>query len=485
MRQPLLLLVSMLLLCSAHAQITNYKYQFNINGAQDTVYLANYLGKQLYYNDTAVADSKGTFIFSDSRAIKPGKFAVVQPGNMYFELLINEQSFTFNGDTADLIGGMTTENTLENKLFYNYIQLINNKKAEIQPLNAKYKAAKSDKEKEKILEKINALNKEVTDFQDNIISEHPTTLMAQIIKMNKDIEVPDAPIKADGSKDSTFGYYYYAKHYWDNTNLNNDALVRDPAYVKKLEQYFDKVLLQHPDTLASYADRLIGKMDESSEMFKITVNWLINHYSKSKIMGLDAVYVHMAENYYLTGKAFWADSATVAKLEERVKALSPTLIGRKAPAINLFDTTENRLVPLYSVDAKYTILYFWDPNCGHCKKETPKLKKIYDVVKDKGVEVYAVCTELETEDWKKFVREKELNWINVSDTPEKIIDNFRQTYDIYATPKVFLLDKDKKVLVKQVGVAQLGDILKDKLKLPKDLKYGYKGEGEKEGEEAQ
>ncbi|MGB0166542.1 MAG: peroxiredoxin family protein, partial [Luteibaculum sp.] len=243
------------------------------------------------------------------------------------------------------------------------------------------------------------------------------------------------------------------------------------------------VLLQHPDTLTKFADELIAKMNPTGDMFKLTVNWLINHYSKSKIMGLDAVYVHMAEKYYLTGKAYWADSATIAKLEERAKAMAPTLIGKKAPAINLFDTTGNRLVPLYSVQSPYTILYFWDSGCGHCKKETPKLKKIYDVVKDKGVEVYAVGTELETEDWKKYIKENDLDWINVSDTPDKIIDNFRQNYDIYATPKAYLLDAEKKIIVKQVGVYQLGQILKDKLKLPADTDYGLEKPKDDEEEE--
>lgn len=457
---------------SAQAQITNYKYTFKIKGAKDTIYLANYLGKQLYYNDTAYADKTGKFVFSKPREIKPGKFAIVQPGKMYFELLINEAAFTFVGDTGDLIGGMKIENSVENKLFYDYIQLINNKKREIEPLNKKYQTAEKVKEKEELLAQINAKNKEVTDFQAQIVKDHPTTLIAQIIKMSIDVEIPEAPLNEDGSKDSTFAYYYYRDHYWDNTNLANDALVRDPAYMKKLETYFDKIVLQHPDTLSLYADKLLAKMDDEGEMFKITVNWLINHYSKSKIMGLDAVYVHMAKNYYMTGRAYWADSSTVAKLTERVVALNPTLVGKKAPNLTLFDTTGNRLISLSSVKAKYTILYFWDSTCGHCKKATPKLKKIYEELHKYDVEVYAVGGELETDSWKKYIKANELPWINVSDTPERP-NGFRTIYDIYAYPKVFLLDEDKKIIAKQIGVEQCGDILLDKLKLRDKIDFGF------------
>lgn len=483
MRSILLVLAGLLAALTTNAQLSNYKYTFNIKGAKDTIFLANYFGKQLYYNDTAVADKNGTFVFKKSREIKPGKFAVVQPGKLYFELIINEAEFTFNGDTSNLIGNMQVENSLENKLFFDYIKLINNKKTEIQALNEKYQAAKSDKEKKKFEEQIKAANKEVNDFQENLIAENPNSLIGQIIKMSMDIEIPAPPKNEDGTIDSTFQYYYYRDHYWDNTNLDNDALVRDPSYIKKLETYFDKVVLQHPDTLSRYADKFISRLDEESEMFKITVNWLINHYSRSKIMGMDAVYIHMAKNYYMTGRAYWADSSTVAKLTEKVIASSPTLIGKKAPAITLFDTSGNRLISLNSVKAKYTVLYFWDSTCGHCKKATPKLKKIYEELKEYGVEVYAVGGELETDGWKKYIKKNELEWINVSDTPERP-NGFRTVYDIFAYPKVFLLDEDKKIIAKQIGVEQLGDILLDKLKLKGKIDFGFEPSEDDEEDEA-
>ncbi|TXC82114.1 TlpA family protein disulfide reductase [Luteibaculum oceani] len=472
MKKLLLGFLSLFIGATVFGQLSNYKYTFKIQGAKDTIFLANYFGKQLYYNDTAVADKNGTFIFSKKRSIKPGKFAIVQPGKMYFELIINEAEFTFKGDTSNLIGNMQVENSLENQLFYQYIKLINNKKTEIEALNKKYQASKSEKEKKKLSDEITAKNKEVIDFQKKMIADHPTALISEIVKMSMDIEIPEPPKNEDGSIDSTFQYYYYRDHYWDNTNLNNDALVRDPSYIKKLETYFDKVVLQHPDTISRYADKYISQLDPESEMFKITVNWLINHYSRSKIMGMDAVYIHMAKNYYMTGRAYWADSATVAKLTEKVIAASPTLIGKKAPAITLFDTTGNRLVSLYSVKAKYTVLYFWDSTCGHCKKATPKLKKIYEELHKYGVEVYAVGGELETDSWKKYIKKNELPWINVSDTPERP-NGFRTVYDIFAYPKVFLLDEDKKIIAKQIGVVQLGDILLDKLKLKGQIDFGF------------
>jgi thiol-disulfide isomerase/thioredoxin len=113
------------------------------------------------------------------------------------------------------------------------------------------------------------------------------------------------------------------------------------------------------------------------------------------------------------------------------------------------------------VNAPYTILYFWDPDCGHCKKATPKVKAYYDKVRSKGVQVYAVCTEVEMEKWKAFIKENNLDWINVADP--KLQNNFRAEFDIKTTPQIFILDKDKKIIAKKIDEETLEKIMDKEL----------------------
>ena len=464
----LLLLASTLL--TASAQIVDYDYQFKIKGASDTVYLAYYFGDKLYYSDTTTSNAAGEFRFKKNREIMPGKFAVVFPGQTYFEVVINEPSFKMESDTSDIVGKMVVTGSVENKLFYDYIKYLNQKKSEIQPLQEAFQKEEKEKKKEEIREKMIAVDKAVKDYQKDIAENKTNTLFGQIVALSVDIDVPDAPKNEQGVIDSSFQYYYYRDHYFDRVNLKNEAIVRCPSFNNKLKEYFNKVVLQHPDTINKMADALIAKTNPEGDLFKYIVNYVMNNFNKSKIMGMDAVFYHMGKNYYMSGKAYWADSATVAKIEERVTAIQYILIGGQAPQLNLFDTTGKKRVALSAVNAEYTILYFWSPTCGHCKKSTPKLQKIYDKLKPFGVEVYAVGTELETDKWKEFIKEHKHTWLDVSDTPERP-DPFRTYYDIYATPKVFLLDKNKKIIAKELGVEQLGDILKQKLKQP-DIDFG-------------
>lgn len=478
MRQ-ILCLCALALSFLGQSQILSYNFEFDVKGSTDTVYLANYFGKQLYYSDTAYA-TNGKFTFKKDREIMPGKFAVVFPGKTFFEIVINEPNIKMSSDTSDIVGKMQVTTSVENKIYYDYIQYLNQRKDDIEPLKKLYEAEDKEKKKEEIRQQIIDIDKEVKEYQRKVVADNKQTLIAQIINLSLDMVVPDPPNNADGTVDSTFQYYYYRDNFWAEDNLRNEALVRCASYHNKLEKYLDKVLLQHPDTIGVYLDKLVEKMDPKGDLYKYTINHSLNKYSKSQIMGMDAVFVHIGLKYYKTGKAHWADEETIKKISEKATSWEPLTIGKKAPALNLVDTTEKKVVSLYGVKADYTILYIWAAGCGHCKKATPKLMKMYEKLKEHGVAVYAVSSELENDDWKKFVKKHNLDWINVSDTPDRP-QAFRTTYDLFATPKVYILDKDKKIIAKQIGVEQAGDILKMRLNLP-DLDFGIEEKDDEHGD---
>jgi thiol-disulfide isomerase/thioredoxin len=120
---------------------------------------------------------------------------------------------------------------------------------------------------------------------------------------------------------------------------------------------------------------------------------------------------------------------------------------------------------------------FWDPDCGHCKKEIPKMLNLYHELKEKKVDIEFIGfgTNLENEKWRKFIKDKNLDWLNLSDFPDanenpskylfetKVTDlkslNFRKTYDIFSTPQVYLVDKEKKIIGKRLDALTLSRML--------------------------
>jgi len=494
----LLLLIIISIGININAQ---YKLKFKIEGLGDTtVYLAKYLGNRLYYADTT--ESKNGVAIFEKDHYDGGVYAVICPGPKYFEFIMADKEVEIHTSLSDFIKNMKVVKSKENKIFYDYIGFINLKKPEAKKLHdeqARLDPKKDKKKLKELEEKGKALDNEVKNYQKKLVAENKDLLIGRILNMSIDPEIP-----VEIKENDTLRYKYYKQHYWDNIMLSDDRLVRSPVFHNKLEFFFQKMLLQHPDTICDNAHRLISQIKEGTDMFKYVVHYVTYNYETSKIMGMDAVFVCMADTYYCPPektKAFWIDSAKLVELCERKDALKPLLINKVAPNLKLADTTEKKWVNLHKdVNHKYTALVFWADDCGHCKKEMPKIKELYDELKAKGVdiEVYAVGTALENDGWRKFIREHDLNWINVSDFPDanahpekyifeqKVTDlqslNFRKTYDIFSTPQIYLLDKDKVIIAKKLDALNLGKILEIKEDL-KELDFTKKETKAKEEEE--
>ncbi len=464
-----------------------FNLQFRIKGLQDTIiFMANYYGGKQYYKDTADVNNEGYFSFSGMKDYPSGIYMMVLPDRKsYFEFIINETEFTMETERGNLVNAMKIKGSKENEAFYQYMQYLSDKQGEAKPIKEELGKTDDDKKVEELKEKLNQLDKEVKAWQKDFLETNKETFAAKVFSTTPDPEIPeDLPIK-EGEDADKAKFKYFRNHYLDNIDFSDDRLVRTPIYHNKLEYYIKKLTPQIPDSINKAADNIIGKAKASDELFKYSVHYITNTYEKSKIMGMDAVFVHMVENYYMSGEAFWVDSTNLGKISERAMTLKPLLLNKVAQNIILPDTG-GKWHNLHSIDAKYTVLYFWDSGCGHCKKATPKLKKFYEDFKDEyKMEVFAVGTELEIKDWKKYVKDNKLPWINVSDTPEinkNAYDylakgvttlnslNFRDVYDIYSTPVVYILDKDKKIIGKRLSVEQIEDFIKDMEKLEKEKK---------------
>ena len=81
---------------------------------------------------------------------------------------------------------------------------------------------------------------------------------------------------------------------------------------------------------------------------------------------------------------------------------------------------------------------------------------IYDI------EVFAVYTQAKKEEWNEYIEENNLEWLNVYDP--YYTSNFRELYDIYTTPIIYLLDKDKTIVAKRLQVEDIDRFLSLNLK---------------------
>ena len=457
------ILVCLLLISQLNYSQDGYKIKIKIKGLKekDTLLLGHHFADKMYADDTAFVDKNGWAIFEGKKKLDGGIYVVIVPSlkRRYFEFLMdNVQQMTLETDTTDFIKNMKVNGSNENNLFFEWQRTMSNLEKQMRPIQEKLNMHKKNKDssdyyKNKALE----IDKKRKEYWQNTIKNNPNALLTKILKVLTPIEIPEFNLPENTPKRDSlirlYQYVYHKDHYWDNVDFSDDRLLRTPFIHQKLQDFYKNVVLMNPDSLTKEAIKVIELARKNKYFFQYVVVFSVNYFETSQIMGMDRIFVNLAERYYLKGECWWADSTLINKIGDRVKKLKPNLIGEIAPDLKMEDIN-GMWHQLKYIKADYIILAFFEPSCGHCKKEIPKLHEYYKTVKDSGIVVFAVYTQHDKDEWKKFIEEKQLDdWINVWDKYN--FTNFRNLYDIYSTPVIYILDKQKKIIAKRIGVEQI------------------------------
>lgn len=446
-----------------------YNIEVTIDGLRDTsIYLAYHFGNRKYVQDTIRLDSQGKGVFTGPDKLQGGIYLVVFPSMTYFEILLSDnQEFKLKTTLTDPVKNIQVFNSAENKLFTEYQIFMAVKQALSDDLQKRLRAHSDKADSISILQdQLRKLDFEVKTYWKTIRENQPNSFLASIIRAMTNIEIPEFDLPEGVSNSDSLkwvmGYNYNRLHFFDNIDFSDEKMLRTPILQNKLEHFFTRMLIQHPDSIIPQAVRVIEMASQHEKVYQYVLVYLLNTFETSHVMGLDEVFVHLADSYYLSGKAPWATPDFLEKLSTRVQRLKPNLIGRVAENLRM-QTQQGNFANLHQIKADFIILYFYEPGCGHCKTVTPQLLKLYEKYKSKGLEVYAVYILDDKEEWIDYTTKNNLNWINVFDPTNASF--FRYYYDIYSTPTIYMLDRDKKIIAKRVGVETLEQIIEDKTRL--------------------
>ena len=471
MNKNILLALIIFLASFASSFADGYKIKIKVNGVSDTiVYLGNYYADKKYASDTIRLDKNGVGTFQGDTALKGGIYLVLFPslGMNYFELLVDKnQNFSLETDTANFIKNMKIKGSKQNTAFYEFHNYMAEQSEKNMPLQKELKALKDKPKKaEKIRNELIANEKIVKDHWKELAEKWKGTLFGAVIKAMIEPEMPEITvpenIKNQDSAKQMMQYLWQKDHYFDNIDLQDDRLLRTPFFAPKVNNFMTKLVVQMPDSIIKEGEKLIEASRGSKDNFGYLVRYMFGYKDRSKLMGMDKVFVEISEKYYLSNDpdVSWPDSTFVEKIRDRVVKEKPNLIGNIAPKLEKLETYEKEFISLHDLTNKYIIVIFWEPNCGHCKKTIPVLYKSFEQMKKDGIDVQtlAIYTQVDRKPWEKFIEEKEIfDWKNAFD--KYYFTDFRNKYDIYSTPTIYLLDKNKKIIGKRLAVEQIEQII--------------------------
>jgi len=463
----LLLIVSFYSCSNTYSQ--TYKIDVKINDLKNTdIFLGYYFGDKTYVSDTTKLDSNGKGTFTGDTLLEQGVYIVILPSKKYFDIIVGEdQNFYVETSSDNILSDLKVKGSEENESFKNFRKFMMNSNAESAKIRKEMQGLDENSDSLEMLKKqFEALSSDVKKFWDKTIQANEGKLLGILTNAMKNPEIPEIVVPENiENKDSVkwfHSYNYNRDHYLDYIDFSDARFLRTPFFHNKLETFFTKVLIQNPDTINKYIDIVATQAEESDAVFQYVIHYLINTFQKSTIVGMDNVFVHIAEEYYISGKADWVSDETMEKLKEEVAKHRFNLVGNIAQNLKM-ETINQEYESLHEIKSKFTLVYFFEPHCGHCKKVTPEVHKLYQEYSREDFEVFAVYTQGDKTEWLEYINDKAYDdWINVWDPYN--LTNFRFFYNIYSTPTLYLLDKDKKIVSKRIGAETLKSILEIELK---------------------
>lgn len=477
-----------------HAQ-SGYKITFNMKNCADTLaYLTYYQMDKTYIKDTCTTIKDGKIVFNGKDKLDSGIYSLVnQRKTIVFDFFIDEktQNLTLKGDYNTLRREASAENSEQQNDFFTYIKFLTDQNEKFVSAKQQFKGLSKKDSLSKFIALKEVFDKTVQEYEIGAAEKNKGTYFGSFVNLKMEKTLKDIPKASNGRPDSLKVYRYYKKHYWDGVDFKDVVITRNPFFSLKLKAYFENVIVKHPDSVIVEIDKMMNQPPPDNLLYKLLLAHFTSTYETYNVMGFDKVFVHMSENYFKKGKAIGTyEDDVIDKIIKRSDKLKPLLIGTIAPSLSMIKSTDrdkmvkmgfeavtsseavtkifyehvdeiNKLFyKLHDVVADYLVLMFYDVDCGHCQKEIPKLQEVYHKLQkeNKDIKVFSVYTEKEGDKYLKYIEEKKLDWINVYDGA--FYNNVREKYDVYSTPVIYVLDKNKIIKAKRIAVEQLEDIVK-------------------------
>ena len=446
----------LLLGLSGISEAQSYKIVFRLDGATDTMmYIARHYRDQLLLQDSARKAKDGSYTFQGKKKWDRGIYALVhQDGEKAVgDFTIDDsRQFTISADANLSPSSVKVSGSEANSLMFAYQTRWNEAKQRRTEIDKRKKDAatkeQAEKEEQALISEMEAYDK---------VARHPkkSTLFFDLLNLFEDAPVPD-DVEDKAS--------YFRSHYWDclfapenRGKWKTADLIYTPNLFNKVNYFFYGFLYYaESDTIKVEIDRLAARIGNDTALLRYVFDHIEPRYYRStRNIGWDAVWCHLAENYYLKGRCPWATEGTVYNMRLNYNRIRQSLIGVHGQELWMADTNQSsnpdEWISSHRFPQKYVILWFWDPDCHHCQEQSAELKILYDsllTTPNRPFEIYAIGYESDVAKWKKYVKEHDFRWVNVGG-PNVNID-YQEAYNIHGAPTMIILNEKRDIIMNKV-----------------------------------
>lgn len=421
-------------------------------------------GDQNYLADSSVADASGHFIIRRKSPLPPGFYSFLLPGQKNFSILMDkDQKFKLHVNAADVLNTLKTDYSLNTELLYESFRLQSRQEGDLNqvaevlknnpPSSEAYQQAKTRQA---------TLLRERADALDAMFDKNPNSFFTKFKVAGQNPDLVDFR-KPNGDLDTLRQLLDYRSHFWDDVDFTDDRLLNTPVIANKLRRYIKELTPQNPDSIIKVSDALIRRVMPHKQYFKFFANWIALQYENTKttVMDGEAAYVHIVKNFFKPELAFWSNPKEIDALQKHVYEMEASLLNRKGPDVQAKDILDGQMKSIYEINSPLIVVFMYSPNCEHCQKDSPKITAIAEKWKSRGVSFFGIGLDSKDDELKAFVTKNRFPFPTVWDPTNRAI---YAKYFVDITPELYVLNKDRIIVAKNLHAEQLEEVFERELK---------------------
>ena len=434
--------------CEIKIKLDYYSY--------DTLWFGTAFGKRAVPDFAAAIQHDGTFLLKTDKPLSHGMYAIIYkrtPSSslQYFQcwLVDGQRNFSIETNISVPYVKPVIVGSPENVALFTYLRQLNVEDKRMDEAIERDRFLQTEQDfRTRVM-----VEEEIRQMQLDFIKNTPAGPTTQLVQQTLFPVPPTSSIKiGDWKKEANERWLYQRAHFFDNMDIGSPNFMRYLQWLDRTDFFLVNLPPADPDTLKTLIDLVFKKLEAYPEGYEYYQKYITNSLTKLSKFRNDEAYVYVVRNYVEKGKATWASENEVRNATNTANSMELMFEGKDAPPVTLYDR-DNNPVPLYDIAGNLTLLIFYMPDCGHCKREIPEIAKMYETYKTKGLKVAAVCLKSgdDVPSCYQFTDTQNLpkDWYLLADPNRQA--NLISSFNVRSYPRLFLLDASKKIVYKQNG----------------------------------
>jgi len=349
------------------------------------------------------------------------------------------------------------KNSTENERFWQYSQQVDALLKTRDDRNNDWRLHQN----EPALAALRQAEKALLEYQETFFQNAPQSCAARVARpyFFKIPPEPSSQLTMGGV--AAFRQNWFRSHFFDGADIASESFWCNPLGIDWLDVFTFKTAMPSPDSVRWHADEAFRRLAPNPSAQHYYLNYMLNSFEKMSRFGFDETFIYLVDDYVKTEKTDGYSRSSRTEKVETAEKIERLRIGKTLPNATLFDEG-GAPVALGEIEADFLLLMFFQPDCSHCKKEVPIVKRMAEKYRADGLKVVLVCGrpgDNLTECWRyRTAQTLPDDWLMLADGKGK--SRFRSLYNIDGYPRLFLLDKNKTILYRRGGSATEAELEK-------------------------